>query len=157
METTFVKHPIGVRNFESLRRELQQPAAPCRRLEDCGMRPHQSAEGYATMKNGYTILYILSLLLLTACGGRYEGMRLQLDSLQALNQADSLLTDDSLALALAHYFDRHGTANDRMEAHYLLGRTYADRGEAPRAIDEYHAAADCAHISIWSAELLSKL
>ena len=96
------------------------------------------------MKHRYTILYILALLLLTACGGRYEGMRRQLDSLQALNQADSLLTDDSLALALAHYFDRHGTANDRMEAHYLLGRTYADRGEAPRAIDEYHAAADCA-------------
>jgi len=41
------------------------------------MRPHQSAEDDATMKNGYTILYILSLLLLTACGERYEGMRLQ--------------------------------------------------------------------------------
>ena len=40
METTFMKHPIGMRNFESLRRELQQPAAPCRRLEDCGMTPH---------------------------------------------------------------------------------------------------------------------
>jgi len=105
------------------------------------------------------IIYILTLLLPAACGGRYEAMRLQLDSLQALNQADSLLTDDSLALALAHYFDRHGTANDRMEAHYLLGRTYADRGEAPRAIDEYHAAADCADTTSADCDyrLLSKV
>ena len=77
------------------------------------------------------ILPLLLLPLLAACQwGRSTYMRQQLAHLQALNQADSLLTDDSLAQALALYFDDHGTPNEQMEAHYLLGRTHADRGEA---------------------------
>ena len=71
-------------------------------------------------------------------------MRQQLADLQTRNQADSLLTDDSLAIALCEYFDRHGTPNEKMLAHYLLARTYTDMGEAPRALDEYHRAAECA-------------
>ena len=82
-------------------------------------------------------------LLLTACDpGRHERMQQELAALQAMNQADSVLTNDSLAQALADYFDRHGTANEQMEAHYLLGRTYADRGEAPAALAAYHDAID---------------
>ena len=89
------------------------------------------------------ILPFLLLPLLLACQrGRATYMRQQLAHLQALNQADSLLTDDSLAQALALYFDDHGTPNEQMEAHYLLGRTYADRGEAPAAIAAYHDAID---------------
>ena len=85
------------------------------------------------------------LLLLAACsGGRHELMQQQLAQLQAMNQADSVLTDDSLAQTLADYFDLHGTPNEQMEAHYLLGRTHADRGETPRAIDCYHDAIACA-------------
>ena len=71
-------------------------------------------------------------------------MRRQLNELQARNQADSLMTDDSLALTLCEYFDSHGTPNEQMLAHYLLARTYADMGEAPMALDEFHHAADCA-------------
>ena len=89
------------------------------------------------------ILPLLLLPLLAACQrGRATYMRQQLAHLQALNQADSLLTDDSLAQALALYFDAHGTPNEQMEAHYLLGRTHADRGEAPAAIAAYHDAID---------------
>lgn len=55
-----------------------------------------------------------------------------------------LMTDLPQATALCRYFDRHGTPNERMLAHYLLGRTYADLGEAPQALEEYHAAAECA-------------
>ena len=85
----------------------------------------------------------LLLLLLTACDpGRHERMQQELAALQALNQADSVLTNDSLAQALADYFDHHGTPNEQMEAHYLLGRTYADRGEAPAALAAYHDAID---------------
>ena len=85
------------------------------------------------------------MLLLAACsGGRHEHRQQQLAQLQAMNQADSVLTDDSLAQILADYFDRHGTPNERMEAHYLLGRTHADRGETPAAIDCYLDAAACA-------------
>ena len=85
-------------------------------------------------------------LLLAACQGghRHRHMQQQLDSLQALNQADSLLTDASLAQTLVGYFDRHGTPNERMEARYLLGCAYRDMGEAPRAVDCYLEAAGCA-------------
>ena len=86
---------------------------------------------------------LLFLLAFSACRpGRHAEMRRDLAALQALNQADSVLTDDSLALALADYFDRHGTPNEQMEAHYLLGRTHADRGEAPAALAAYHDAID---------------
>ena len=47
-------------------------------------------------------------------------------------------------LEVADYYDRHGTPNERMEAHYLLGCVYCDMGEAPRAIDCYLDAAACA-------------
>lgn len=87
-------------------------------------------------------LVVLVCLLMGCSDG--DRMRQQLHDLQALNQADSLMTNDSLATALCHYFDRHGTANERMLAHYLMGRTWADKGEAPQALEEYHTAADCA-------------
>jgi tetratricopeptide (TPR) repeat protein len=71
-------------------------------------------------------------------------MRRQLHQLAADNRADSLLTNDSLAFTLTNYFDRHGTANERLLAHYLLGRTHYDRGELTEALEAYHDAADCA-------------
>jgi len=83
----------------------------------------------------------LVLALLSACddGSR---QRLQLEELERQNRADSLMTNDSLALSLADYFERHGTSNEQMRAHYILGRTYADLGEAPRAIQSYQDAID---------------
>ena len=95
--------------------------------------------------------FAIPLLLLMACdAGRHERMQQELAALQAMNQADSVLTNDSLAQALADYFDRHGTPNEQMEAHYLLGRTYADRGEAPAALAAYHDAID--HADTTSAD-----
>jgi tetratricopeptide (TPR) repeat protein len=44
----------------------------------------------------------------------------------------------------ADFFDRHGTANDRLLAHYLLGRAYYEAGEAPMALQCYQQAAECA-------------
>jgi hypothetical protein len=79
--------------------------------------------------------------------GRYQRMQQELAALQAMNQADSVLTNDSLAQALADYFDRHGTINEQMETHYLLGRTHADRGEAPAALAAYHDALDRAGVA----------
>ena len=96
-----------------------------------------------TMNYKLCTLLTASLLLLAACNSeRHERMQQQLAALQAMNQADSILTDDSLAQALADWFDRHGTPNEQMEAHYLLGRTHADRGEAPAAVAAYHDAID---------------
>ena len=91
----------------------------------------------------YVVACLLLLLTLAACTDG-ERMRRELSELQARNQTDSLMTNDSLALILTDYFDRHGTPNEKMLAHYLLGRTYADMGEAPAALDEYHQAIECA-------------
>jgi len=84
------------------------------------------------------------LAFVVACGSNGDEMRRQLSELQARNQTDSLMTDDSLALTLCDYFDSHGTQNERLEAHYLLARTWTDLGQAPRALDEYQHAASLA-------------
>ena len=42
------------------------------------------------------------------------------------------------------YYDRHGTPNEQMRAHYLLGCAYRDMGEAPAALQSYQDAVDCA-------------
>ena len=85
----------------------------------------------------------MTILLLSACNPwKHEHMRQQLAGLQAMNQADSLLTDLTLAQRLADWFDGHGTANEQLLAYYLLGRTHADRGEAPAAIAAYLDAAE---------------
>ena len=93
------------------------------------------------MKGRCLLLVLLPLILLVACddGAR---QRLQLEELERMNRADSLMTNDSLALDLAEWFDDHGTPNEQMRAYYILGRTYADLGEAPQAIEAYNDAAD---------------
>ena len=96
-----------------------------------------------SMFNVQLILWLCALLL-AACGEGHEQMLQQLEELERQNRADSVMTNDSLAEALTHYFDRHGTPNERLRAHYILGRTYADMCEAPRAVDAYLDAADCA-------------
>ena len=90
-------------------------------------------------KYSITIWLFLAVLLLVACDNG-ERQRLQLAELERQNRADSLMLNDSLARDLADWFDRHGTRNEQMRAHYILGRTYADRGEAPAALDAYHEA-----------------
>ena len=89
-------------------------------------------------------LMLLLLAVLAACSGDGSQMRAQLEELERQNRADSVMTNDSLAELLVKYFDRHGTPNERMRAHYILGRTYADMGEAPAALEAYLDAADCA-------------
>ena len=42
------------------------------------------------------------------------------------------------------FFDRHGEPNDRLLAHYLLGRAYHEQGEAPMALQCYQQAIECA-------------
>ena len=73
-----------------------------------------------------------------------QRMRHELLRAKAMNKAYVDFTTDSVMRLVADYYDRHGTPNERMEAHYLLGCTYRDMGEAPRAVDCYLDAADCA-------------
>ena len=91
-----------------------------------------------------SIALLLTWLLAACTSGDRQQRLAQLEELERQNVADSLMTNDSLAQALADFFDRHGTPNERMRAHYILGRTYADLGEAPAAINAYLDAATCA-------------
>lgn len=93
------------------------------------------------MANRFTALLLLPLLLLTACTDSREE-RQQLEELERQNRADSVMQDLALAQTLADHFDRHGTSNEQLRAHYILGRTHADRNELPQAVAAYNDAAD---------------
>lgn len=71
-------------------------------------------------------------------------MRWRLLTLSAQNKCNTVFHSDSLQLLLTNYYDRHGNSNERMMAHYLLGRAYSDMGDAPRALRSYQNAVECA-------------
>ncbi len=101
------------------------------------------------MKHIRPILMMLcGLWLLYGCGADKEQMLRQLEQLEQANRADSVMRNDSLAKDLVAYFDKHGTPNERMRAHYILGRTYSDIGEAPCAISSYQDAIDAADTTV---------
>ncbi len=81
--------------------------------------------------------YCLLVIVFASCSGDGSQMRAQLEELERQNREYEDFTTDSLAKELVDYFDRHGTANERLRAHYILGCVYRDLGEAPRAVDCY--------------------
>lgn len=72
--------------------------------------------------------------------GRHFRMQYLLQRTCAQNKTDVIFTSDSLAKELVDHFDRHGTTNERVLAHYLLGRALSDMGEAPAALQAYYDA-----------------
>ena len=96
-----------------------------------------------------------ALALLDAAGGQEAkesssqgvrktslSMRYWLLKADALNKTYGMLPSDTLMKEVVEYYDRHGNANERMRAHYLLGRVYHDMGEAPKALECYQQAAE---------------
>ncbi len=85
---------------------------------------------------------ILVLLLLSACGSR-EAQRMHhlLQLIDTQNKSDSVFHSDSIQRLLVDYYDRHGTANEKMQAYYLLGRAHYDMGEVPAALENFQDAA----------------
>ncbi|MBR2101467.1 MAG: hypothetical protein IJ928_01815 [Prevotella sp.] len=73
-----------------------------------------------------------------------QRMRWLLLRQQGMNKCDTVFRSDRIPLILVKWFDHHGTPNEQMLAHYLLGRAYADMGESPAALQEYYTAASCA-------------
>ena len=74
-------------------------------------------------------------------GGKYTAMRKGLDSINTLNRNDQPFTSAGVQ-PYVDYFDDHGTPNDQMLAHYLLGRAYHEHGEAPMALQCYQEATE---------------
>ena len=85
------------------------------------------------------------LLAITCCTGEADKtwMRSCLDSINQRNRNDLPFTVQDVQ-PFVHFFDSHGTPNDRLLAHYLLGRAYHEAGEAPMALECYQKAAECA-------------
>ena len=86
---------------------------------------------------------LMLLMLLTACyGPQRRQMLALLDEADSLNRAYAKLPSDTLLRQAADFFDRHGTPNEQLRAHYLLGCAYRDLGEAPQALQCYLDAID---------------
>ena len=79
---------------------------------------------------------------------RHFRMQYLLHRMNAENKTSDKFTSDSLCQILVSYFDRHGSVNERLLAHYLLGRAYTDMGEAPLAISSYQNAIDAADTTV---------
>ncbi len=92
------------------------------------------------------LLTVIAILLAFACcttEAERNRMRAELDSINQRNRNDQPFTAADVQPCV-DFFDDHGTPNDRLLAHYLLGRAYHDHGEAPMALQCYQDAIDCA-------------
>ena len=112
---------------------------------------HRGAEPYPHLFciciNGMRklLIFVNALFLEISCIDRsdYSVKCHELDSINVLNINNHPLTAEDVQLYV-DFFDRHGNSNDRILAHYLLGRAYHEQGDAPMALECYQQAADCA-------------
>ena len=87
------------------------------------------------------LVILFALLTFFACTGEdSRQMHETLMQAKAQNENFEPFTSDSTMLRVVDYYDSHGTANEQMLAHYLLGCVYRDLGDAPRALECYHDA-----------------
>lgn len=66
-----------------------------------------------------------------------QKMRYELLRHKAMNKAYISFTSDSIMKEIVDYYDRHGSANERMLANYVLGCVYRDMHEVPLALEYY--------------------
>ena len=118
-------------------------------LGGCGDNPRATAllsraDSLMASRPDSALLLLDSLLTDSDRLSTHFVMQCRLRRLNACNKLDTVFTAAHVALAraLADHFDDRGTPNEQMLAYYLLGRTYADAGEAPQAIEAYNTAAD---------------
>ena len=95
------------------------------------------------MKHLLTVAVLL--LALTCCTTEADRIRMRagLDSINMRNRNDLPFTVSDVQ-PYVDFFDEQGTSNDRLLAHYLLGRAYHEHGEAPMALQCYQDAVECA-------------
>lgn len=104
----------------------------------------RSSSNFLDWRNLLTVIVVL--LAFACCTTEADRNRMEtlLDRADSMNRVYIPMTDgiDSLLLEATHFYDRHGTANEQMRAHYLLGCAYRDKGEAPAALQSYQDAVD---------------
>ena len=67
-------------------------------------------------------------------------MRFNLLLADVANQLYEPMPSDSIMTLVTNYYDRHGSANERMRAYYLRGYAAHTRGEDPFALEMYNTA-----------------
>ena len=92
-----------------------------------------------TRKGIFIILALVAVGLVVifgvhGCQRRADQMRAVLDSALEQNRNYIPFTSDSALLEVVGYYDRYGTPNDRLRAHYALGCVYRDLHDAPIAL-----------------------
>ena len=95
------------------------------------------------MKQLLSIFVLLVALCCCTTEADRNRMRSEMDSINQRNRNDQPFTVQDVK-PYVQFFDDHGTPNDRLLAHYLLGRAYYEAGEAPMALECYQKAAECA-------------
>ena len=95
------------------------------------------------MKHLLTVFILLLAFVCCTNEADRNRMRAGLDSINIRNRSGQPFTVSDVQPYVS-FFDEHGTANDRLLAHYLLGLAYYDHGEAPMALECYQKAAECA-------------
>ena len=66
--------------------------------------------------------------------GKSTQMRYQLVYAKGMNKGYVDFTTDSLMKEIVDYYDNHGTCQQQMLAHYLLGCVYRDLGDSPASL-----------------------
>ena len=69
-------------------------------------------------------------------------MKYELLHAAAQNKAYIKFTSDSVMKEVVDYYDSHGTANEQLQAHYVLGCIYFKLNDAPRAMKCLHEAVE---------------
>ena len=94
------------------------------------------------MKHLLTIVTLL--LVLTCCTSEADRIRMRagLNDIDQRNRSGQPFTAREVQ-PYVQFFDEHGTPNDQLLAHYLLGRAYYEHGEPPMALQCYHDAIEC--------------
>ena len=92
----------------------------------------------------YDSVYAMLQRMDVSSMSRADHMYFRLLEAKCMNKTCIPFTTDSVMQKVVAYYDRHGDRNRRMLAHYLLGCTYRDMGNAPRALECYQDAADIA-------------
>ncbi len=71
-----------------------------------------------------------------------EKMRLDLLRAKSQNSAGIAFKSDSVMAYVAEYYAKHGTADDKMQAYYILGSVYRDLKDSPLALQYFQKAAE---------------
>lgn len=74
--------------------------------------------------------------------GKSTQMRYQLVYAKGMNKGYVDFTTDILMKEVVDYYDNHGTCQQQMLAHYLLGCVYRDLGDSPASLSCYNDAVE---------------